>query len=287
MAPGSESHVISRAGDENSGDGGPRAVGSWEAVAENFAGALRTPTAPVPDQIEMTGGAPSLKRFNVYRNNVASSLVSAIAATYPVVEALVGEEFFAGMARVFVQDNIPASPVLLRYGAGFAEFVAGFEPAEFLPFLSDVARVEWAFNQAYHAADAAPIEIERLAEISPARYDALYLCPHPSMRLVVSDWPAISIWHAHQHDDPTGQLAEAIKRGGECGALVRPGLDVNAMILPEPAFRLLEALIGGATLSRAVEQLGEAEQSELGAMLAALFGAGMFAGLRVGDADMA
>ncbi len=103
------------------------------------------------------------RRFAVYRNNVMVSLIDALADTYPVTQALVGEEFFRAMAGVFARSRPPRSPVMAHYGEGFAGFIEDFQPAAGLPYLADVARLELLRVQAYHAADAAAVPAEEIA----------------------------------------------------------------------------------------------------------------------------
>ena len=117
----------------------------WDKQQAQFAKSLLDPAKGVPDFVSRTQGEPSNKRFNVYRNNVMVSLTEALLDSYPVVAQLVGEEFANAMARVFAGDNLPTSPVLLEYGAGYGDFIAGFEPAQSLPYLADIARLEGAW----------------------------------------------------------------------------------------------------------------------------------------------
>lgn len=246
----------------------------WSDTVRTFASALRQPDLPVPDQVGKTDGAPSLKRFNVYRNNVAVGLRSALAATYPVVKALVGEEFFAAMAKIYVADHLPSSPVLLNYGSDFPDFIETFEPARQLPYLPDVARVERSFNESYHAADAEPITIQALNALDTEALEKVRVVLHPSLRLIRSDWPVLSIWHAHQQDDPVAHLTNLTQKRGECGFLVRPRLEVQPMLLPVAGFELLAALCDGESLTEAAGALPKAAQTDLSAMLATIFNAG-------------
>ena len=249
-------------------------VKRWSDMVRTFASALRQPDFPVPDQVGKTDGAPSLKRFNVYRNNVAVSLRAALAATYPVVKALVGEEFFAAMAKTYVAHHLPSSPVLLNYGNDFPEFIETFEPARQLPYLPDVARVEQAFNESYHAADAEPITIQALNALDAEALERVRVVLHPSLRLIRSDWPVFSIWHAHQQDDPAAHLTDLAQKRGECGFLVRPRLEVQPMLLPVTGFELLATLCNGESLTQAAAALPKAAQADLSAMLATIFNAG-------------
>ena len=119
----------------------------------------------VPEGVTAQAPSETEQRFAVYRNNVAHSLIQALRSRFPTIEALVGAEFFAAMARVFAAHHPPAGPVLAEWGDGFADFLTRFPPVAKLPYLPDVARVEFARGRAYHAADCAPIDPETLQSI--------------------------------------------------------------------------------------------------------------------------
>ena len=166
-----------------------------------FHAALRLPeppaglTAPDPDEVA--------RRFAVYRNNVRHSLTRALAARFPVVEALVGAEFFAALARLFQDAAPPTSPVLHEWGDGLPGFLDRFPPVAHLPWLGDVTRLELARGRAFHAADAAPVPAGALAVAQP---EALRLILHPSVELFATPHPAVAIWQAHQPGAPRAPL---------------------------------------------------------------------------------
>ena len=97
-------------------------------------------------------------RVAIYRNTCLSTLVNALRLSFPVVQRLVGAEFFDGSAREFIRRHPPASAWLNDYGAGFAGFLSSFAAAATLPYLADVARLEWSVNCALHADDAPGLE---------------------------------------------------------------------------------------------------------------------------------
>ncbi|MDI1245847.1 MAG: DNA-binding domain-containing protein [Rhodoferax sp.] len=165
-----------------------------------FAAALLNPDQPCPGGLTSWNGSDPELRFAVYRNNVTVSLIDALADTFPVVQALVGEAFFRAMARVFVQANPPHSRLMAYYGNGFANFVASFPPAAPVPYLADVARLEMARVLAYHAADVAPIQTEALqaALADPEQLLSLRLLVHPSVQVIDSPFAVVSVWAAHQ-----------------------------------------------------------------------------------------
>jgi len=136
--------------------------------------------------------------IEVYRNNYIGNLHDALAGAYPVIEQLVGKDFFRLLTRQFIAQHPSRSGNLHRYGEQMADFVAVFGPAQGLPYLSDVAALEWACHQAYFADDAATLDIVRLGQISPEQYPDLILHTHPACHVVRSAYPVASIWHAHQ-----------------------------------------------------------------------------------------
>ena len=86
---------------------------------------------------------PSIERLRIYHNHTLTSLATALGDNFPVVRRLVGEDFFRAMARRFVVAQPPRDPCLSAYGVDFADFLERFEPARALPYLPDVARLEW------------------------------------------------------------------------------------------------------------------------------------------------
>jgi hypothetical protein len=217
----------------------------------DFAACLLEPMrAPPPGLVAWNGSDPAA-RLAVYRNNVVSSLIDALADTCPVVQAMVGVEFFRAMASVFVRQQPPHSRLLVRYGEDFPEFIAGFAPARVVPGLADLARLEVARVRAYHAADAEPVSAVVVAQAlaSGDRVGELRLQLHPSLSLVESAHAVVSIWAAHQEDD--GALEDIDVERAEAALVLRFGLDV--MVLPLGP--------GGATFVSALQQgqaLGEA-----------------------------
>ena len=94
---------------------------------------------------------PAATRLRIHRHHVLDSLASALATTFPTVQAVVGADFFRGLAHAFVGQSLPSQPVLAEYGAGFPAFIAGHDAIRDLPYLADVARLDWALNLAFHA----------------------------------------------------------------------------------------------------------------------------------------
>ena len=136
--------------------------------------------------------------IEVYRNNSRGNLHDALAGAYPVIEQLVGKDFFRLLTRKFIEQQLSHSGNLHHYGAEMAAFVSAFEPARGLLYLPDVAALEWACHCAYFADDAATLDIRKLAQMPPEQYPDLILNAHPSCHLVRSRFPIAAIWRANQ-----------------------------------------------------------------------------------------
>lgn len=217
-----------------------------------FAHALLDSTRPVPEGLVVWNESRVEARFAVYRNNVVASLIDALADTYPVVQRLVGARFFRAMAREWIADHPPRSPVLAHYGEGFPGFIAGFAPAAGVPYLPDVARLEWAYVQSFHAADAAPLAPAALAAAlaTPEHLPGLRLALHPSVRTLASGYAIVSLWGAHQEERidalPDPDRAEA-------ALLLRPALQVHVVAIDAGTHALVCALQRGAPLGEAAQ----------------------------------
>ena len=150
----------------------------------------------------------------VYRNNYRVGLIGVLVHTYPVLEQLVGNDFLTGLAREYVKREPLRSGNVHHYGASFGDFLDGFEPARALPYLADVARVEWSAHRAYYAEDAEPLSPETLTE-DPSASPPLHF--DPSVSLVRSPWPVVATWQAHQPGSPEDFYID-LGQGGEDAA---------------------------------------------------------------------
>lgn len=208
-----------------------------------FADAILCPTRDVPPDLIGPDGHPSTRRFAVYRNNVVVGLCESLKANFPVVRRVVGDEFFTAMARAYVLDAPPSSPVMIQYGASFANFIGSFEPAAKLHYLRDVARMERAWMEAYCAAEAVPIDPAELAQIEPDDLAAICFRLHPSVRIVGSPFPIFSIWRTNiEGGTPTYvELTDS----GEDVLIVRPAADIEVRLLPPGGAAFLATMQSG------------------------------------------
>lgn len=187
----------------------------------HFARAIRGQELPGELADSMGAGVRSVAAgVDVYRNNYRGNLHDALAATYPVTVQLVGEEFFRMLARDYIRNYPSFSGNLCQYGEGLPRFVASYTPAQSVPYLADVAQLEWACHRAYFADDVAPLDVAKLAQVAPQHYTHLRLILDTACCVVRSPYPIAVIWQAHQPGQ-VQQLDIDISSGACCALVCR------------------------------------------------------------------
>ncbi|MBV9931273.1 MAG: putative DNA-binding domain-containing protein [Alphaproteobacteria bacterium] len=188
--------------------------------------------------------------FAVYRNTCAHGIVEALRAAFPTVGCLLGEEGFTGAALAFRDAQPPASPILSRYGSGFAGFLARQPWTSGLPYLADVALLDWLWLDAHLAADRAA---RRAPGVGADCFQPLRLTLHPAARFAWLDSPAVTIWLAHRCPGGFEELAPEWRPEG--ALVTRAGGGAMLQPIGRAEHRLLAAVAAGApvrSLERAV-----------------------------------
>jgi hypothetical protein len=241
-------------------------------MQSTFVKALLDPGLPVPVGLTDPEGRVDEKRFAVYRNNVSASLSRVLEAAFPVVRKLVGDDFFAAMAVEFLRAHPPQTRLMMLYGADFAGFLTRFPPVGHLGYLPDVARLEQAIRESYHAADAVPVDPAMLGDLDEGSLLAARFDFAPSLRLVRSAWPIHAIWRANTEAGP------APEPGGEDVVILRPGFDPRPHLLTTGGGDLVAELHAGRTLEVALAAVGA--EVDLAAVLTLLLSQGAVAKVR-------
>ncbi|MDX2218358.1 MAG: DNA-binding domain-containing protein [Burkholderiales bacterium] len=257
------------------------------ALQREFLAAMRGDASSVAERVRAHDRAPTAAtRVAVYRNAVRANQRGALAAAFPVVEQLVGSAFFNEAADRCLAAQPSTSGDLHDLGAAFPDFLREYSHAADLPYLGDVAALEWALHRAFHAADAAPIGVDALTAVPADALDRLVLVPMPGTALVESDWPILTLWRAHQ---PGAALPENfdLGQGGETVAVYRDGFQCAAETLDPARRALLAASLAGKHLASALDAdtfSGDADPvPRLMAALGGLFAAGMIGGTRLAN----
>lgn len=228
----------------------------------DFAAALLSGAAPAPEGLVDPQGRPAPARFGVYRNNVTASLLRVLQAAFPVVQKLVGPAFFQAMAVEFLRAHPPQTRLMMLYGADFPGFLDSFPPVATLPYLPDVARLEQSIRESYHSADAKPIAPQILTSLSEAAFLNAKLVLAPSLRLIRSRWPILSIWTVNREGGTLGHNAP------EDLVILRAEFDPKPRPLSPGAASILTAILAGQPLGLAAQ--ASTEEADLPALMTLL-----------------
>lgn len=234
--------------------------------------------ADAAELIASHDGIDSDSRLAIHRHHMHDSLGAALADVFPVVARLVGDDFFRQVARLYVAAHPLRSGSLLSFGDTFPQFLAGWPPAAALPYLADVAALEWAYHGAYHEAEYQPLDFALLDEVPADRHAHLRLRLQPSARWLGSRWPVLEIWLANQPDAPADALEGiSLDAGGDDLIVVQRDLEIEFRRLAHGESRWLRRLAAEATLAEALADAFDADPAfDLGATLARHAAQGLF-----------
>ncbi len=208
------------------------------------------------------GLAPQ-ERLGIYRNTFLSTVARALRLTFPAVHRLVGADFFEGAAQVFTLECPPKGADLNAYGEDFASFLERFDAAAPLPYLPDVARLEWAVNRALHAQEARPLDVTELADIGQADQERICFTAHPSISTLRSAFPVDAIWRAVLEQDDQAMANVNLSSGPVFLLVERLGDHVDVSRLDVAAWNLSSTLFEGLPLGLALERHADADAPTL------------------------
>ncbi len=224
---------------------------TWTDTLAQFSAVIRTGAAFAPGTLSCSR-YPEVRGVEVYRNNYRGNLHDTLAGAYPVIRLLVGEDFFRLLAKQYIECHPSRSGNLHRYGSEMAEFLSHFEKTQHLVYLPDMARLEWATNHAYFAANVPPFDLDRLATVATESYPNLRWRLHPSCTLLTSAYPIAAIWQAHQDGEPTDFHID-LDSGGDSFLVVRNGLRVKIVSIAPASHHCLVQLQQDITMGAATE----------------------------------
>lgn len=235
-------------------------------------------TAPPPTWIRAAGIAPEL-RLGIYRNNLEEGFAKTLALEFPVMQRLVGEEYFRQLALNFLAHHPSRSGDLHHVGAPFAGFLREQFAATSYGYFTDVAALEWAMQECLVDEDDEALDPRALQTVPPRAYPRLRLALRRAARLLESPFPIVRIWEANQ---PQAELAGIIDlaAGPEFALVHRPAGSARITRLSAGEFALLSTLAKAKPLEAALDaSLAREANFDLGVALHRAFELGVFAHL--------
>lgn len=257
-----------------------RGHASLAATQHSFGCALFGTTEQAPLLAQLAGPAPA-RGLAIYRGNLGAHWDRALAGAYPVLRQLVGAEFFTALAGAYGKAHPSQDADLNRFGADLAGFLAHFPHVAQLPYLPDMARLEWSLHLARYAPDAPALKASALAAMTAGQFDACRPQLHPACALHASGWATVPLWLAHQ---PGGPPFPTRMRAASHALVARPCWKVQLAPLSTAGHAALAALAAGAPLGAALDAGADADpRFDLGAMLKQWLELGVFGALAPAD----
>lgn len=217
---------------------------SLRELQAGFASALFNPGSSKDAPAIRADGVSPAVRLSFYRTNVFENYRKALASTYPAVEKLVGPGFFEGLAQEYTRRFPSHSGDVGQHAQHFAEFLSRHPIAKQLPYLTDVARLEWDIESCFNEAQCAPLSLQRLAAVQPEQCALLRFMLAPSCRLLSSRYPIDRIWRLCQSTTDTDERVD-LDSGGVSLLVYRVGYAVTTELLSPAQLAMLTALSSG------------------------------------------
>lgn len=218
-------------------------------IERNVASTLLDPFTCVPTPIDEDRRLRARATRHFGGNDIIGLLIRALAARYPVVRRLAGDESFLATARRFARAQPSHLSTLLHFGEAFPGYLRSLGRTALFEYLADIAEIEAARARAMRSADARLIGRAALASLSSPRMRELGVLLHPSVSLVASRFPIVTIWAANQTDDGDGDVPQW---GPQAALVARPFLDVDVLPLSVGGYAFLRQLVEGAPLAAAI-----------------------------------
>ncbi len=206
--------------------------------------------------------ATAKRGLAAYVAHAGATAERALAASFPTVQALVGDETFALMARALWRQHPPSRGDLGWFGEALPVFIAGDEQLADVPYLCDVARLDWAISRADSALDV-EADLSSFHALSDTDPQALGAVLSAGAALIDSKWPIVTLWRAHQvvaaaDGDAFGLAKQALQdQVAETAWVWRSGWKAQVQTVPAAQMRFLQALLERASLSQALSEAGD------------------------------
>jgi uncharacterized protein (UPF0276 family) len=220
------------------------------------------------------------QRFALYRGNLTGIWDKTLSSAYPVLKALVGEEFFSALTRAYGMAHPSVLGDLNQFGAHFDDFLAGFSHVAQYPYFPDMAKLEWALHTAHYADNVELLDPAGLTQLSPDQLDAACVSFHPACRLIVSDWAVVQLWQAHQPEASVQFPTDIAQR--DAGLVMRSCWKAGVLPLTPGAYAALFTLQQGQSLGAALDAALEVDpEFEFGSCLQQWLAHDIFAGIQL------
>lgn len=213
---------------------------SLHEILSQFTAGINRTSEDILLHIKQTPKLSEKDHFSIYQNSIQGGLQNALIKLFPVCHKLVGNDFFVAMANAYIHSHISKSPDIADYGKHFAKCISEFSPANVLPYLSDVARLEWAWHIAFYARNSGNLDFKKLAECYTNKGEKIIFSLPPNSTLLLSPYPIHLIWKVNQ-EDYTGEPTVTLENDRKFYLFIwRKNLEMHIDVLTKNEWSILQ-----------------------------------------------
>lgn len=172
--------------------------------------------------------------LKAHANTISHARLVALEQSFPMLHLELGDSAFNSLSRKYVETPVARALDLNNIGQGFVAFL---ERCGIAAALIDLATIEWAWLESFHATDAMPIGLDRLARLDESLLLDFKVALHPAVRL------------RRLHAPLAQSLAELAVDGNPASILiVRPEAEVRLLALDGAGTLLIKKMSSPASI---------------------------------------
>lgn len=196
-------------------------------------------------------------RLQIHRNSYRLTLSEALMGVYPTVMSFVGRDWLEASLKKFVMQYPPKMACLAHYGGDFADFLDGFEPASSMPYLSDVARLEWSLHLCQNARDEKCMTAADLRDIAGPDAQSRSFRLVSAHSFIVSSYPLLDLWNVGNGEESDREID--LESGEMILLIIRPATEVMIYPLDIKEYTFLSLLEKGESVLEAAKAVDWAQ----------------------------
>lgn len=140
-------------------------------------------------------------RLHIYQDAYLSRIVEALQADFKVLHRALGEESFASLVRNFLQTFPSQFTNITEIGRNLSEYLKASDYGVEMPFVVDLAALEWARVECFWAEEKPSLDPVKLSQLTPEALESLTLTLHPSARLQTFNYEVLSVFDNFEKPD--------------------------------------------------------------------------------------
>lgn len=197
-------------------------------------------------------------RLHAYADGYPARIHESLTEGFPAVMHLVGTGQAFALTQRYIVAHPPRSFNLNHAGSGLVEFLRQDALTASLPFLPDLAWLEWLLLRAFHAEEQAPLDPARIAQWDDGAWASARIRFQPAVAVISSEWPLRDLHDARA--TPLEEIDIEVRDRPDHVLIRRRGVAVHRDGINATEARVLRALLAGQTLGAVMQSLADHQQ---------------------------